>query len=143
MEFGEQHVHPVVVHGLAEFHGDGVEAVQRRLQRAERRLHVLPHGRPRIQRGFLCEIADAHAIGGPGLAAILGLDAGHDLQQGGLAGAVDAQHADLHAGQEGQGDALEHLAPAREGLGQVLHHIDVLVARHRSGSGRCVGQRVF
>ncbi len=33
-------------------------------------------------------------------------------------------------GRKDKGDALEDLAAAGEGLGQVLHHIDVLVAGH-------------
>ena len=33
-------------------------------------------------------------------------------------------------GRKDKRDALEHLAAARKGLGQILHHIDVLVAGH-------------
>ncbi len=79
---------------------------------------------------LLLQIADADAVGRPGLAAKFLLDAGHDLEQGGFAGAVYAEHADLHAGQEGEGDAFEDLATARIGLGHILHHIDILIGGH-------------
>jgi hypothetical protein len=42
---------------------------------------------------------------------------GHDPQQRGLARAVDADDADLHAGQEVQVDVLEALLAAGIGLG--------------------------
>ena len=78
---------------------------------------------------LLLEIADAGALGDPGLAIILLVEAGHDLEQGRLAGAVDAEHADLGVGVERQMDVIEHL-PGRVALGQTLHEIDEL-ARHR------------
>ena len=140
--FGEQRVHGVVVHRLAERVRDRVEPVERRLQRAERGQHVLADGVAAFELRFLRQVADANALGGPGLAAVLGLEAGHDLEQRRLAGAVHAEHADLHAGQERQRDALEDLATAGIGLGQVLHHVDVLVSGHRADF-RVVGARAW
>ncbi len=127
---GEQRVHLLLVHRLGELVGDFVEPVECRTQRAECLLHVFGDGLGLVELRFLGEVPDARALGGPGLAAVFGLDPGHDLQQRRLAGAVDAQHADLHAGQERQGDALEDLASAGERLGEVLHDIDVLVGGH-------------
>ena len=60
-------------------------------------------------------------------------------QQRRLAGAVDAQDADLGPGQERQRDVFEDLLPAGEGLGEVPHHIDVLVGRHGHASSRAQG----
>ncbi len=128
--FGEKLLHLVVFHGQGEAIGDFVEAGECRLQRAERLGHVFRHGFRGIEIGLLAEIADAGAFGREGLAAVFGFDAGDDFQQGRLTGAVDAEHADLHAGQKAQRDAFEHLAPARIGLGEVLHHIDILIAGH-------------
>ena len=51
-----------------------------------------------IELRLLLEIADAGALGDPGLAIILLVEAGHDLEQRRLAGAVDAEHADLGVG---------------------------------------------
>ena len=137
--FDQQRVHLLVAHGFGELHGDLVEPVQRRLQVGKRLLDVLAHRLGRVERRFLRQIADGGAGRGPGLAAILGLDAGHDLHQRRFAGAVHAQHADFHAGQKGQGNALEDLPPAGEVLGQILHHIDVLITGH-DPSLRCLGR---
>ena len=53
------------------------------------------------------------------------LHAGHDLEHGGLAGAVRADDADLGAGQERQGDVVEDdLVAVR--LAHLVHGVDVL-----------------
>ena len=82
-----------------------------------------------IELRLLLEIADAGALGDPGLAVIFLVEAGHDPQQRRLAGAVDAEHADLGVGVERQMDVIEHLS-GRVALGQTLHEIDEL-ASHR------------
>ncbi len=84
-----------------------------------------------IEGRFLRQVAHAHAVGGPGLAGVFGIEPGHDLHQGRLAGAVDADDADLGAGIEGQPDVLQNLLAAGIGLGQTLHDIDELRAGHR------------
>ena len=63
---------------------------------------------------------------GMGLTVYLGVDAGHDAQQRGLAGAVQAQHADLGAGEERQRDVLEDHALGRNDLAHAIHRVDVL-----------------
>ncbi len=78
---------------------------------------------------FLFEVADPGALGDPGLAVIFLVEAGHDPQQRRLAGAVDAEHADLGVGVEREMDVIEHL-PGRIALGQTLHEIDELTG-HR------------
>ena len=56
-----------------------------------------------VELGLLGEVADVDALGGPGLALEVLVEAGHDAQERGLARAVDADDADLHAGQEARG----------------------------------------
>ena len=63
-----------------------------------------------IELRLLLEIADAGALGDPGLAVIFLVEAGHDPEQRRLAGAVDAEHADLGVRIERQMDVIEHLA---------------------------------
>ena len=84
-----------------------------------------------VELGLLLEQADLDALGRPGLAGEIVVLAGHDLEQGRLAGAVQAQHADLGARQERQPDVLEDLLAARKGLVQTLHDVDVLIRGHR------------
>src|SRR3954471_3841676 len=75
---------------------------------------------------LLFEVADPSALGDPALADVILVDAAHDPQQGGLARAVDAEHADLGIRIERQMDVLQDLPVRRIGLGQTLHVIDEL-----------------
>jgi hypothetical protein len=79
-----------------------------------------------IEVRLLLEVAHLGAVGRPRLARELLVDPGHDLEQGRLARAVHAHHADLGVGVEAQPDVLEHLLAARIGFGQALHLEDVL-----------------
>ena len=58
--------------------------------------------------------------------------AGHDPQQRALAGAVQAEHADLRAGEEREPDVLEDDVVGLVNLAQTLHGVDEL--RHSSDS---------
>jgi hypothetical protein len=70
-----------------------------------------------VELGLLREIADGDVLARPGLAGELGVEPGHDLDQGRLAGAVRADDADLGALVELQVDVVEHrLVGAGEGL---------------------------
>ena len=136
---GHQIVHRVVVERLGEPGRDLVEAVEQRL-RLRHRLHdVAEHVLAVVELRLLLEKAHLDALGGPGLARIVVVQPRHDLQERGLAGAVDAEDADLGAGQECERDVLQDLLPAREGFCQIPHHIDVLVGRHRHASSRAQG----
>jgi hypothetical protein len=76
--------------------------------------------------GLLGQVADGH-VGLPlDFAVVFLVDAGHDLQHGGLAGAVQAEQADLGAGEEGQGDVLDDLPLGRDDLADAQHGHDVL-----------------
>ena len=76
--------------------------------------------------GGSCSSMPTVASGASDRLAVGGLlHAGHDLEHGRLAGAVGADHADLRAGQERQGDVVEdHLVAVR--LARTDHRVDVL-----------------
>ena len=84
------------------------------------------HGVLGVQLGLLLQVADAQARHGDGLALDLLVHAGHDLQQGGFARTVQAEHADLGAGEEGQRDVFQDLPLGRHGLGDAVHGVNVL-----------------
>ena len=112
-------------------HGELVVAVEDRLLRRHAVHDVLAHALGRIELRLLRQVADARALGDPALAGELLVDPGHDAKQRRLAGAVDAEHADLGVGIERQVDVLQDLAVARIGLGQALHVIDELTGHRR------------
>ncbi len=114
--------------------GHGVRDVLELLQQRRRRAHAFHDVAQHVLRGIelrlLLQEPDGDAVRRPGLAGEILVDAGHDAQQGRLAGAVMAEHADLGARQERQPDVLQDLPAARIDLGQALHDIDVLVGSH-------------
>ena len=57
---------------------------------------------------------------------------GHDAQQRRLAGAVDAEHADLGVRVEGEMDVVEDLLAAGIGLGEAAHVIDELTGHGKT-----------
>jgi hypothetical protein len=73
----------------------------------------LPCTLGRIELWLLLEQADGRAGRQLRLAAILLVDPGHDPQQRRLAGAVEAEHADLGAREERERDVLEDLFVVR------------------------------
>jgi putative glutamine amidotransferase len=79
-----------------------------------------------VQVGRLLEQPDGGAGSELRLAAELGVAPGHDPQQRRLAGAVEAQDADLRAGHEGERDVLQHLLVGRMRPGQLVHREHVL-----------------
>ena len=84
------------------------------------------HGLGRVQFRFLRQVANLDARLRARFALEIGVHAGHDLQHGGLAGAVQAQQADLRAREEGQRDVLDDLPLGRDHLGHAVHGVDVL-----------------
>ena len=136
---GQQGIHLAVLELLAEARRDRLETIEQRRNLADPLHDVAEHIEAGVELGLLGQEADGHAVGRPGLAVDVGLEPGHDAQQGRLARAVEAQYADLGARQEGQGNVAQHLLAAWEDLVQAPHHIDVLIAGHgrlrRSGGG--------
>ena len=122
-----QRVEIGVVLGIAHLRRAGVEAIDHVGDFARAVLDVLEHGLGRVELGLLRQIADGDVLARPGLAGEVLVDAGHDLHQRRLAGAVGADDADLGALVELQVDVAEHrLLRAGEGLGHVLHDECVL-----------------
>jgi hypothetical protein len=111
---------------FTELRVDGVVAVEQRLHFGDALLDVAADGLVGIECRFLRQVADADALSGEGLADEVGLDAGHDLEQRGLAGAVQAEHADLGPGQEREPDVLEDLGIGRIDLPEPLHRVNEL-----------------
>ncbi len=124
-------LHQLVGVVLAQLGGDGVVLVEDLLLVAPGD-DVAPHVQGRIQVRLLLQIAHLGAVQRLGLAGELLVHAGHDLQQGGLARAVDADHADFGVRIERQPDVLEHLLAAGKGLGETLHLKNVLGGHARS-----------
>jgi hypothetical protein len=123
---GEQLVHLVGGEVLAEAGVDVVEPLEERAGLGDAFLDIAEDVFGVVEPGLLRQVADLGALGGPGLAGELCDLAGHDLEQRALAGAVQAQHADLRSGEEREPDALEDLAVGGIDLPQVFHDVDVL-----------------
>ena len=129
----QQRRHLVIVERLGEAGADLVEAVEQGLGGRQSEQHVVHHRQRRVELWLLRQVTHLGAFRRPRLTGKVAVEAGHDLQQRRLAGTVDADDADLGAGQKGKGDSLEHLAAAGIGPRQPLHHVDVLIRRHCSG----------
>jgi hypothetical protein len=93
---------------------------------AEAFLDDLAHAAAGVEVGFLRQVADADAGLRAGLALDVLVDAGHDPQQRGLARAVQAEHADLGAGEEAERDVLEDETLGRNDLAHPVHCVNVL-----------------
>ncbi len=92
----------------------------------QRRLDFLAHRLLGIELRFLLQITDLDARCRPRLAVEVLVDAGHDAQHGRLAGAVQAQQADLRARKETQRNVLDDFAFRGNDLAHPVHGVDVL-----------------
>ena len=119
--------HEGVEVGVRVGHGgaDLVVAVQLGLDLGNALLDVAEHRLVLVERGLLQEDADAVAGGQAGLAVGGLVDACHDLEDGGLASTVRADHADLGSGEEGHGDVVKDDL-VTVGLARLDHLVDVL-----------------
>jgi hypothetical protein len=108
---------------------DRLELLLRLGDLAQALLDRLAHALVGIELGLLRQKADAHVGHRLGLAVELGVLARHDPEQARLAGAVQAQHADLGAGEERERDVLEDCTLRRHGLADPAHGVDVLSHR--------------
>ena len=130
------HFHVEVVHGVVvgiRISGQGndfVEAVEDGFGLRHCEHDVLTHGQGRVELRLLRQVADLGTLRRPGFAVVLAVQPGHDLHEGGFTGTVQADDADLRAGQEAQVHVLEDFLAAREHLPQAFHDIDVLIAGH-------------
>ena len=129
LQFGllfEQRVHLIVAHRLRKAIADRVKALDLTEGFTDAFHDCGAHGVVIIQLRLLRQIAHADAGLGTRFAVYAGIDAGHDLQQRRLARAVEAQHADLGAGEKRQADIPQDDALGRHHLGDAIHGVDVL-----------------
>jgi len=113
-------------HLLAQLHVQLVVAVEQRLDFGNAFLDVTLHVFRRVEARLLRQEADADAVGRIRFADELVVLAGHDLQQRALARAVEAEDADLRAGEKREPDVVEHAGIGRMNLPEPLHRVDVL-----------------
>ena len=98
---------------------------------------VADHVLRRVELRLLLEQPDGEPGREPGLAGVAVVDAGHDPQQRRLAGAVRAEHADLGAGVEGEGDVLQDLTVGWVEAAALPHGEDELCAGGGHGQRWC------
>ena len=140
---GEQGIHLVILQGLGEFFGYLVEPGDQPGGLAKSFDHVLLDGLVRIQPRLLGQVSDRRAVGRPGFTVKFLVDSGHDLEQGRFAGSIDAEHPDFCAGKKRQRDIFDQFPPPGQDLGQLFHHIDVLVGGHGNSAVRFVVDRAL
>ena len=120
--FGDQRVEVSV--GLGEF---GVDLVVAR-QHVHDGLHGFADdfddGLRLVELGLLLEHAHGVALGHGDLADVVLVHAGHDAQQGGLARAVQAEHADLGAVVEAERDVAQDLFVGGHDAPHLVHGVD-------------------
>ncbi len=115
---------------FAELRREVVEPLEHGLLCRDALFHVPADVLRRVELRLLREEPDAVTIGQAGVAQIFGVHAGHDPEEGALAGAIRAEHADLGARVEGQVDPFQDLALAPGGdLLEIAHGEDEL-GRH-------------
>ncbi len=88
------------------------------------------HGARLVQQWLLLQVADGVAGREHRLAQILIILAGHDAQQGALAGAVEAQHANLGPIEVGQVNVAQDCAIRRDDFAHADHGVDDFVVCH-------------
>jgi hypothetical protein len=102
----------------------GIHLVKTRLRildHADRLLDHFTHGLGRVQLGLLGKITDVQFRHRAGFTIELGVNPGHDFQQRGLTRTVEAEHADLGARKEREGDILEDFTLGRHNFAQPMH----------------------
>ena len=122
-----------------------VVARQQRFGGGDALFDVAEHGFRRVEPWFLVQKADRNPLAGKRFADEARVFAGHDLEERALAGAVQAEHADLGAEVERQPDVFEHFGIGRVHFPEPLHRVDKLRHRiqpfYRSARRRGAGRR--
>ena len=124
--FFEQLVHLLVLHRLGEQFADVIEALEQCEGATDAFHDHAAHILVRIELRFLRQKSDLDPGLRPGLAIDVLVDAGHDPQQCGFAGTVQAEHADLGAGEKRQTDVAQDGALGRHHLRDSIHRVNVL-----------------
>ena len=109
---------------VGPFGHDGVVGVDQVLDRADAIEHVALDVLRRVELRLLAQVADREAGRQPGLAAEAVVEAGHDLEQARLAGAVRPDDADLGARIERDRDVLEDRPIGRVVPGELVRAVD-------------------
>src|SRR6185437_14913943 len=122
----EEGIHLLLFQGLREAVADAVELLDQFKGAADAFLDGASNVTGGVELRLLGEKAHADAALRARLAVDLLVDAGHDLEQRGLAGAVQAQHADLGARKEREADIAQNDAFGGNDLANPLHGKDVL-----------------
>ena len=129
---GEDLVHLVGRQVFGEARVQVVVAREQRPHLGDALLDVAFHVLGRVEARLLRQEADLDALGRERLADEVRVLARHDAQQRRLARAVQAEHADLGAGEEREPDVLEDLVVGRVDLPEPFHGVDELWC-HRGG----------
>src|ERR1700722_6911481 len=119
-------VHFVIRHRLGEPVADGVETVDQALHIADPFADHLAYGFGFIEQGFLRQVAHLDARLRARLALDVLFDPGHDFQQCGFAGAVQAEHADLGTREKAQRNIAQNDALGRHDLANPVHGVNEL-----------------
>src|SRR5207244_5481640 len=117
----EQLLHLVCLERLAELGADLLESREQCPDLGDAFLDVAADVLGRIELRLLRQIADPESRGGKRLAEEVTVDAGHDAEQRGLAGAVRAEHPDLRSVEKRQPDAAEDLPLGRDDLPEIFY----------------------
>ena len=133
----QKSLHLVRIERLGELLADFIEAVQERARRGDTFLDVAEDRLARVEARLLRQIPHLDPLGGERFAHELPVLARHDLQEGGLSGAVRPEDADLGAEVKRQPDPLQDLALRRDRSAQVLHGEDELGRHHFSSWPEC------
>ena len=105
---------------------DFFEASLRRFHFAHAAFNRFAHGFVGVHLGLLGQIPNFESGHGNGFAFNFLVDAGHDFQQGGLAGTVQAEHTNFGARKEAKGNVFENLTLRRHDLADAVHGKNVL-----------------
>ena len=121
---GRQRVKVGVRFGVGRI--DGVELFARLDDVAQAALDCLAHRLLGVEFRLLGQITDLQIGHRPGFALNVGINTGHDFEQGGFTRTVQAEHADLGARKERQRDVLENLSFGRHDLADPVHRVNIL-----------------
>lgn len=111
---------------LGVFGIDFVQTLQRVNHFGDRFFHGLAHGVLRVELRLLRQVADFDAGLRTRFTFDLGVDTGHDAQQGRFTGAVQTEHTDFRAVEKAEGDIFQNMTFRRNHFADTMHGINEL-----------------
>lgn len=111
---------------LGVFGIDFVQPLQRVNHFGDRFFHGLAHGVFRVELRLLRQVADFDAGLRTRFTFDLGVDTGHDAQQGRFTGAVQTEHTDFRAREKAEGDIFQNMTFRRYHFADTMHGINEL-----------------